>query len=37
MIRVAVIGYGNIGKSAVEALFQAPDMELAGVVRERNH
>ena len=37
MIRVAVIGYGNIGKSAVEALFQAPDMELAEWFGERNH
>ena len=29
-IRVAVVGYGNIGKSAVEALETAPDMEIAG-------
>ncbi|MDE5560634.1 MAG: diaminopimelate dehydrogenase [Bacteroidaceae bacterium] len=32
-IRVAVIGYGNIGKYAVEALEAAPDMEIAGIVR----
>ena len=32
-IRVAVIGYGNIGKYALEALEAAPDMEVAGVVR----
>ena len=32
-IRVAVVGYGNIGKSAVEALETAPDMEIAGIVR----
>ena len=31
--RVAVVGYGNIGKAAVEALSIAPDLELAGVVR----
>ncbi|MCL1988613.1 MAG: diaminopimelate dehydrogenase [Firmicutes bacterium] len=31
--RVAVIGYGNIGKYAVEAVLSASDMELAGVVR----
>ena len=31
--RVAVIGYGNIGKASVEALSIAPDLELAGVVR----
>lgn len=33
MIRVAVIGYGNIGKYTVEALQAAKDMEIAGVVR----
>ncbi len=32
-IRVAVVGYGNIGKCAVEALEAAPDMEVAGIVR----
>lgn len=32
-IRVAVVGYGNIGKYALEALEAAPDMECAGVVR----
>lgn len=32
-IRVAVVGYGNIGKSAVEALEAAQDMEIAGIVR----
>ncbi|MDW7673239.1 MAG: diaminopimelate dehydrogenase [Bacillota bacterium] len=32
-IRVAVVGYGNIGKFSVEAVNSAPDMELAGVVR----
>lgn len=31
--QVAVIGYGNIGKFAVEAIKKAPDMSLAGVVR----
>ena len=34
-IRVAVAGYGNIGKYAVEAILEAPDMELAGVVRRK--
>lgn len=34
-IRVAVIGYGNIGKFAIEAVNDAPDMELAGVVRRK--
>jgi len=32
-IRVCVVGYGNVGKEAVECIRQAPDMELAGVVR----
>lgn len=32
-IRVCVVGYGNVGREAVECVKQAPDMELAGVVR----
>lgn len=32
-IKVAVVGYGNIGRYTVEAVLEAPDMELAGVVR----
>lgn len=32
-IRVAVVGYGNIGKASVEAVRSSVDMELAGVVR----
>ena len=32
-IKVAVIGYGNIGKSVIEAIEVSPDFELAGVVR----
>ena len=32
-IRAAVVGYGNIGKYAVEALQAAEDFEIAGVVR----
>lgn len=31
-IRVAVVGYGNIGKFALEAVETAPDMECAGIV-----
>lgn len=30
-IRVAVLGYGNIGRAAEEAIKAAPDMELAGI------
>ena len=32
-IRAAIVGYGNIGKYAVQALETAPDMEVAGIVR----
>lgn len=32
-LRVAIIGYGNIGRYSVEAVKAAEDMELAGVVR----
>lgn len=32
-IRAAVVGYGNIGKYAIEALETAPDFEIAGIVR----
>ena len=32
-IRIAVVGYGNIGKHAAEAVLAAPDMELAGIIR----
>ena len=32
-IRAAIVGYGNIGKYVLEALQQAPDFEIAGVVR----
>ncbi len=34
-IRVAVVGYGNIGKYALEAIDAAPDFELVGIVRRR--
>lgn len=32
-IRAAVVGYGNIGHAALEALLEAPDFEVAGIVR----
>ncbi len=32
-LRIAVIGYGNIGKYSIDAIKAAPDMELAGIVR----
>ena len=33
MIKAAVVGYGNIGRYAIEALTAAPDFEIAGIVR----
>ena len=33
MLRVAIVGYGNIGKAALDAVLTAPDMQLAGIVR----
>ena len=32
-IRAAVVGYGNIGRSVIEAIEASPDFELAGLVR----
>ena len=32
-IKVAIVGYGNIGRYSLEAVEAAPDMECAGVVR----
>jgi diaminopimelate dehydrogenase len=37
MIKVAILGYGNIGKYAEQAVLSAPDMELAGVYHHRDH
>ena len=33
IIRAAVVGYGNVGRFALEALEAAPDFEVAGIVR----
>jgi diaminopimelate dehydrogenase len=33
LIKLAVVGYGNVGSFAVEAAQAAPDMELVGIVR----
>ncbi len=32
-IRVAIVGYGNIGRYTIEAAQAAPDIEIAGIVR----
>lgn len=34
-VRAAIVGYGNIGQYALEALQAAPDFEVAGVVRRK--
>lgn len=31
--KVAIVGYGNIGRYALEAVLETPDMELTGIVR----
>lgn len=33
MIKVALVGFGNIGKAALDAIEAAPDMECVGLVR----
>ncbi len=35
-IKVAIVGYGNVGRGALEAILEEPDMELAGVVRRKS-
>lgn len=37
MIKVAILGYGNIGKYAEEAVMSAPDMALAGIYHHRDN
>ncbi|MCC8037092.1 MAG: diaminopimelate dehydrogenase [Bacteroidales bacterium] len=34
-IKAAIVGYGNIGHFVLDALQEAPDMEIAGVVRRK--
>ena len=34
--RAAIVGYGNVGRSVLEALQNAPDFEVAGIVRRSN-
>ena len=33
MFKAVIVGYGNIGKSVLEALYAAPDFQLVGIVR----
>lgn len=32
-MKTAIVGYGNIGRYVLDAVLEAPDMELAGIVR----
>ena len=34
-VKVAVVGYGNIGKYSLQAVKAAEDLELVGVVRRK--
>ena len=34
--RAAIVGYGNVGRAVLEALQNAPDFEIAGIVRRSN-
>lgn len=36
ILKVAIVGYGNIGHYALQAIQAAPDMELVGLVRRPN-
>lgn len=36
MIRIGILGYGNLGKGVESAIMQNPDMELAAVFTRRN-
>ena len=36
MIRIGILGYGNLGKGVESAIKQNPDMELAAVFTRRN-
>ncbi len=31
-LRVAIVGYGNVGRGALDAIMESPDMEIAGIV-----
>ena len=37
MMKIAILGYGNIGRAAEQAISAAPDMELAGVYHHNDN
>jgi len=36
-LRVAIIGFGRLGRACAEAALQAPDVELVGTLRAGAH
>lgn len=36
-IKIAVMGFGNVSKGAIDAIQAAPDLEFVGVIEERDH
>ena len=36
-INVAIVGYGNVGRGAEQALLNTPDMELVAVISRRTN
>ena len=36
-MKVAILGYGNIGRAAEQAILAAPDMELAGIYHHNDN
>ena len=36
-MRIAILGYGNIGRAAEQAIKSAPDMELAGIYHHNDN
>ena len=35
-IKIGIVGYGNLGKGAIEAIKQTPDMELVAIFTRRD-
>ena len=36
MIKIGIVGYGNLGRGVESAVVKSPDMELVGVFTRRN-
>ena len=35
-IKIAIVGYGHVGRGTLEAVNEEPDMELVGIVRRKD-